>query len=59
MSKKYPLIPKGEAMALNLTKEYELGYNNPNGTNPYDFFNDYVEHYAYDIGQQAGRRKDM
>lgn len=59
MSMKHPLLPKGKAMALNLTEEYDMGYNNPYKENPFDYWDQYTKRYAFDIGQQAGRRKQM
>ena len=57
MSKKYPGIPKGRACRLDLTPEYEDGKNsNCNDKNPYDFFDEYEKHYAWDIGSQTRDR---
>ena len=46
-------ICKGRACALHLTPEYEEGknaiYRSPN---PYDFWDEYEKHYAWDIGNQ-------
>jgi hypothetical protein len=60
--KGYPLCCKGRAMALHLTPEYEEGkrsWHPDNGggicTNPYDFWDEYEKHYAWDIGRQAQR----
>ena len=44
---------KGRACALHLTPEYEEGrLEPPRSTNPYDFFDEYEKHYAWDIGNQ-------
>ena len=52
-----PLVPKGRAMSLHLTKEYQEGKMSCKfETNPYDFFNEYEKHYAWDIGRQNARR---
>ena len=46
-------ICKGRACALNLTKEFEEGkVSLPRSLNPYDFFDEYEKHYAWDIGNQ-------
>lgn len=53
MSKEHPLLPKGKACALHLTIEYVEGRNaEPRSQNPYDFFDDFEKHYAWDIGNQ-------
>jgi len=53
---KHPLIPKGKAQALHLTAEYEEGrLAEPRSQNPYDFFDEYEYHYAWDIGNQNSR----
>ena len=50
---RHPAIPKGRAMALHLTKEYKEGLLAPKRTdNPYNFFDEYEKHYAWDIGNQ-------
>jgi len=50
---KHPLIPKGKAQALHMTLEYQQGQiAAPRSENPYDFFNEYEKHYAWDIGNQ-------
>lgn len=42
-------------MALHLTKEYREGQvAKPRSNNPYDFFDEYEKHYAWDIGNQKG-----
>jgi len=57
MGRAWPLIPKGRAMALNLTPEYDEGTaSNKNDKNPYDFFDEYEKHYAWDIGSQKRGR---
>jgi hypothetical protein len=49
----FPLCCKGTAMACHLMPEYEEGRIAPiRSTNPYDFWNEYVKHYAWDIGNQ-------
>ncbi len=53
MSRKHPLVPKGKACALHLTKEYEEGLlATKRADNPYSFFDEYEKHYAFDIGNQ-------
>ena len=46
-------------MALNKTHEYDDGYiDGIEGLpcdNPFDYFDEYEQHYAYDIGWQKGR----
>lgn len=54
-----PAMPKGDACALHLTKEYKEGYwyartGGPND-NPYDFWDSYNENYAWVIGWQKGK----
>lgn len=40
-------------MALHLTPEYKEGLLSPKrDDNPYNFFDDYEKHYAWDIGNQ-------
>jgi hypothetical protein len=58
----WPLCPKGDAMALHLTPEYEEGkrswrveYGGPGNSNPYDFWDEYTKYYAWDIGRQEGK----
>lgn len=51
------MVPKGRAMALHLSPEYQEGVKAhsdglPNSKNPYDFWQQYDEHYAWDIGWQ-------
>jgi hypothetical protein len=47
-------ICKGRACALHLTPEYEEGARaKPRSQNPYDFWDEYEKHYAWDIGNQA------
>ena len=42
-------------MALHLTEEYREGQVAGSRTqNPYDFFDEYEKHYAWDIGRQKG-----
>jgi len=44
-------------MALHLSPEYDEGVTaGKQGItkNPYDFWNQYTQHYAWDIGQQKG-----
>lgn len=46
-------ICKGRACALHLTEEYKEGQRAlPRSNNPYDFFDNYEKHYAWDIGNQ-------
>jgi len=46
-------ICKGRACALHLTPEYKAGQLAlPRATNPFDFFDEYEKHYAWDIGNQ-------
>lgn len=53
MSRVWPLIPKGRAMALHLTPEFRDGkVSSTDDKNPYDFFDEYEKHYAWDIGSQ-------
>ncbi len=42
-------------MALHLTPEYLEGKNSESRENPYDFWDEYEKHYAFDIGRQAQR----
>ena len=53
------MCPKGKAMALHLTREYAdgniAGFTGEPNDNPYDFFDNYEEYYAWDIGWQSGR----
>lgn len=55
------VMPKGDACALHLTPEYRhgrvAGMNSWSYTNPYDFFDDYEKHYAWDIGYQKGKKE--
>jgi hypothetical protein len=51
------LICKGRACALHLTAEYQEGRTSTQNKNPYDFFDQYEEYYAWDIGRQE-RFKD-
>lgn len=59
--KMYPICPKGKAVALHLTDEYQEGYfasylGCPYSTeNPYDFFDEYEKNYAWCIGYQKGK----
>ena len=49
-------ICKGAACALHLTPEYDEGRQAaPRSQNPYDFFDEYEKHYAWDIGNQKVR----
>ncbi len=59
-------VPKGAAMALHLSSEYREGLlagvvsfldaaRAPK--NPYDFFDAYTKHYAWDIGFQSARSR--
>ena len=53
MSMKHPLIPKGSAQSLHLTKEYKEGQKaESRSENPYEFYDQYNKHYAWDIGNQ-------
>ena len=52
-----PLIPKGRAMALHLTPEYEEGVNSDSDVNPYDYFDNYEKCYAWCIGHQNEKRR--
>lgn len=59
MSREHPLVPKGEACRLDLSPEYQEGIVFgllKNDKNPYDFFNDYLKYYAWDMGYQVGKR---
>ena len=48
------VMPKGAACALHLTPEYEEGKDaEPRSVNPYDFWDEYEKHYAFDIGNQT------
>jgi len=47
-----PMIPKGRAMALHLTKEFQDAMISESDQNPYDFWNQYEQHYAWDMGKQ-------
>lgn len=63
MSKACPACPKGAAMALHLTPEYEDGNQayrdgKKNNENPFDFFDDYAKCYAWDIGWQNARNRE-
>ena len=59
MSRKHVGIPKGRACGLNLSPEYKdgclAGFMGDPYKNPYDYFNQYEQHYAWDIGYQKGR----
>jgi len=56
LSKEHPLMPKGKACRLDLSDEYVEGKNAPyRSTNPYDFWDEYVKYYSWDIGNQKGR----
>ncbi len=61
MTMKHPLIPKGSAQSLHLTKEYKEGKKaEPRSENPYDFYDQYNKHYAWDIGnQERDKSRDM
>jgi hypothetical protein len=60
-------VPKGAAMALHLSQEFREGEHaairgflnpdQPQPRNPYDFFDGYTKHYAWDIGFQAAKRE--
>ena len=50
------LVCKGSAMALHLTSEYEEGKAAKTNINPYDFWDEYTKHYAWDIGRQTGKK---
>ncbi len=46
-------ICKGKACALHLTPEFlESSNAPPRSQNPYDFWDKYTKHYAWDIGNQ-------
>lgn len=47
-----PMLPKGKAMALHLTEEYNEGKTSLSDINPYDYWNEYTKHYAWCIGKQ-------
>jgi len=48
---RHPAIPKGRAMAVHLMEEFNEGKNcPPRSENPYDFFDQYEQHYAWHIG---------
>jgi len=51
---------KGRACALHLTDAYMEGYEaglvNASYKIPYDFYDQYEEHYAWDIGYQKGKK---
>ena len=60
------VVPKGAAMALHLSAEFREGqlagvqsvlHPERAPKNPYDFFNAYNAHYAWDIGLQAAMRR--
>ncbi len=61
------IVPKGAAMALHLSPEYREGQlaamrdalnpQRPSAHNPYDFYDGYTKHYAWDIGFQAARKQ--
>jgi len=54
MSAKFPAVPKGQACALHYTVEYVEGRQaTKRSKNPYDFWNEYTKHYAWDIGNQT------
>ena len=51
------MICKGRACALHLTYEYRLGREAmPRERNPFDFWDEYEKHYAWDIGNQSTGR---
>lgn len=55
---RHPLLPKGRACAVHLTEEYKQGQlAAPRSQNPYDFFDQYEEHYAWDVGNQIREEK--
>ncbi len=55
---KHPIMPKGSACALHLTEEYNEGRRAcSRSNNPYDFFDEYVKHYAWDIGNQRSNNE--
>ena len=60
MSKKYAGIPKGRACGLNLSPEYAegqlAGQIGAPYKNPYDYWDEYTKHYAWDIGYQEGKK---
>ena len=62
MSRRHAGVPKGRACGLHLTDEYFQGQTagqvGDEYTNPYDFFDEYEKHYAWDIGYQNGRKLD-
>jgi hypothetical protein len=53
------MICKGRACALHLTREYAdgniAGFTGEPYANPYNFWNEYEEHYSWDIGYQKGK----
>lgn len=56
------LIPKGQAMALHLSTEYVEGREaffrgDTNSCNPYCYWNEYMAHYALEIGWQSAKTK--
>lgn len=59
MSRKHPCIPKGKACRLDLSPEYDEGVlavrEGKPYINPYDYWAEYTEHYAWDIGYQEGK----
>lgn len=47
------VIPKGRACALHLAPEFTEGTEaSKRDNNPYDFWDEYEKHYAWDIGNQ-------
>jgi hypothetical protein len=58
MSSKYDfrVLCKGRACAMYLSPEYTEGMKAPRRSkNPYDFFDAYEQHYAWDIGNQKSK----
>ena len=43
-------------MGLNTTSEYREGQLSKTDDNPYDFWDEYEKHYAWDIGRQNESR---
>lgn len=58
MSRKHPAMPKGKACRLDLTPEFDEGVEAAKAgcphDNPYDYFDQSDECYAWSIGWQKG-----